>query len=324
MIMRCRVLGWWRTVLLFAAGVLISCPSVARAAERLFVVNQAGSSISVIDVEAMAVTDTISVAAGPAAIAVTAKMGRIFITHPERSEVTVLDAASLTIEKTFEVKGTPFGIAVDVDNRLLISDWNLHCVHVVDAVSGAEIVRIPVGQSPAGIVAGAKFAYVANRESDSVSVIDLPTLQVSATVDVGRAPFAIALGPNETQVYVANVQASTLSVISTNAPAKLRDLETGKLPYGIGLTANGGRIVVANQQSGTASIFAGEGLELQHTVRVGDYPEGVVVAEDGRRAFIANWFSDDVSVVDLDAGREIARIKTGKGPRGLALIPLNP
>lgn len=314
--MRLKLCAW----LLLIAAAAMPVSADAAPAELLFVVNQEGASISVIDPEGLEVIATISVAPGPAAAAYWPKLGRLFIAHPEIGQVSVVDVASLAVVSTFEVPGTPFGIAVDPHGRLLITDWNEHCVHVVDAGTGAPIARINVGQSPAGIVSGTSHAYVANRESDSVSIIDLATLEVAATVPVGDAPFAIALSPDEAQVLVANVRSSDMSVIEARDPDAVGTIKTGSLPYGIGFSPSGDRIVVANQQSGTVSIFARPGFELLHTVRIGAYPEGVAVSSDGRRAFIANWFSDDLSVVDLEAGKEIRRIKTGKGPRTVILM----
>ena len=63
------------------------------------------------------------------------------------------------------------------------------------------------------------FAYVANRDSDTVSVIDTTTNIVVATVGVGRGPFFVAITPDGSRAYVTNrnfiVTPGTVSVIDT-------------------------------------------------------------------------------------------------------------
>ena len=49
----------------------------------------------------------------------------------------------------------------------------------------------------------------------TVSVIDTATNTVTATVDVGTAPFGVAVNPDGTKVYVANYGSDTVSVIDT-------------------------------------------------------------------------------------------------------------
>ncbi|MBI1747662.1 MAG: hypothetical protein HYR55_13910 [Acidobacteria bacterium] len=47
--------------------------------------------------------------------------------------------------------------------------------------------------------------YVANSESNNVSVIDTATNRVIATVDVGSFPDGAAASPDGTRVYVSNM-----------------------------------------------------------------------------------------------------------------------
>ena len=59
------------------------------------------------------------------------------------------------------------------------------------------------------------FAYIANSGDNTVSVIDIATNQIVATVAVGSSPVAIAANPDGKSVYVANPLTNTVSVIDT-------------------------------------------------------------------------------------------------------------
>ena len=63
----------------------------------------------------------------------------------------------------------------------------------------------------------APFAYVTNSGANTVSVIDIPTNKVVATVPVGFFPSGVAVTPDGKHVYVANFQSSNVSVIDTAA-----------------------------------------------------------------------------------------------------------
>jgi YVTN family beta-propeller protein len=65
--------------------------------------------------------------------------------------------------------------------------------------------------------AAAPFAYVANKGSDTVTVIDSAANPpaVVTTVPVGTIPVGVAVTPDGTHVYVANLGSNTVSVIDT-------------------------------------------------------------------------------------------------------------
>jgi YVTN family beta-propeller protein len=58
------------------------------------------------------------------------------------------------------------------------------------------------------------FAYVTNRGSNSVSVIDTASNTVVATIPVGAFPEGVAITPDGTRAYVTN-ESNTVSVIDT-------------------------------------------------------------------------------------------------------------
>ena len=57
-------------------------------------------------------------------------------------------------------------------------------------------------------------------------------------------------------------------------------------------------------------------LTVTGSIKVGERPWGIVLSPDGKYLFAANGPSNDVSVVDLAAGKEIARVKAGGSPWG--------
>ena len=64
-------------------------------------------------------------------------------------------------------------------------------------------------------------------------------------------------------------------------------------------------------------------LKLQGSVEVGKSPDWVTLTPDGKRAYVANAASNSVSVVDIQAMKEITRIKVGQVPKRniTALLP---
>lgn len=62
-----------------------------------------------------------------------------------------------------------------------------------------------------------------------------------------------------------------------------------------------------------------ESLEIIAAVEVGCIPKFLAVSPDDRYLLVSNWCSGDLSVVDVEIGREIKRIPLGRYPRGIAI-----
>ena len=57
------------------------------------------------------------------------------------------------------------------------------------------------------------LVFVANVQSNDVSVINLPLLRAEFHVPVGESPYAIAHDPDKERIFVTNQHESSLSVI---------------------------------------------------------------------------------------------------------------
>jgi len=138
------------------------------------------------------------------------------------------------------------------------------------------------------------------------------------TASAGEGPFALALSPDDARLYVANVRSGDVTVIATGTLTTLSTVKVGAMPYGVAVTADGRFVVVSRQHAGAVAVIAADGLAPLGDVSVGRYPEGVLALADGRVA-VANWFSGDLSFIDPQARRELARLPLADGPRGLAV-----
>jgi len=97
---------------------------------------------------------------------------------------------------------------------------------------------------------------VTNEEDKTVSVIDTATNTVTATVNVGKQPYGVAVNPIGTKVYVANIVDSTVSVINTTTNTVIATVNVGDHPYGVAVNPTGTKVYVANNGRNTVSVIA--------------------------------------------------------------------
>jgi YVTN family beta-propeller protein len=168
---------------------------------------------------------------------------------------------------------------------------------------------------PAPIAAGL-IACATGRGSDSVTLFDKVTGQVSGVVLTGRGPTGIAVDNRLRRAYVALAEEDGIEVIDLLEARRLdiMRLASGDAPSELVLTPDGRTLVCANPGSNTVSLVDARGLFERQRVQVGNGPESVLVDPAGRRAFVFNTLSDSISVIDVPAGTVVGSLGTESGP----------
>ena len=166
--------------------------------------------------------------------------------------------------------------------------------------------------------------FVLNKQSDTMSIVDAATLEVTRTVSVGEQPHELAILPGGDKAYVSNVGENTISVVDLKEGS-----ETGKIttpdfsfPHGIAFTPDARIAVVTSERTQKIMIIDARNDEILRTIDTEELGTHMVVIDDtGRWAYFTNRESNTVSIMDLNDYRIVASIPAGEGAEGIALSP---
>ncbi len=187
----------------------------------------------------------------------------------------------------------PFAELVRVDKRGIAEPGS---VTRVDLVAGKVTKVMTAGRHPTGMAWDEKNArlYVANGNSDAVSVIDTRRDEVVNTIaiapfrerSIGLAPTAVALSPDATTLFVTLGGVNAVAVYALPA-AQLRGLvPTGWYPTSIDVSADGRTIVVGS----LFGVGSGTGRTSGQTGRyVHSYRGSVNVIQEPTEAELAAY-----------------------------------
>lgn len=173
----------------------------------------------------------------------------------------------------------------------------------------------------ASLADASPFAYVANQDGHSVSVLDLATNSKikDITLPATEKPYGVAVNRFGSRVYVSNSAGNNITVIDTMNDS-VTTFPTTYKPRGLAVDPAGTRLYVSNFENGSLSVFdALTGAELG-SVATGNNPEGVAVNADGSRVYVANSGSNTVSVFDNTLTEVTGSpITVGSTPIGIAV-----
>lgn len=168
------------------------------------------------------------------------------------------------------------------------------------------------------------FAYVANLNSNTVSMINIPSGQVVNSISVGPGPIEVAISPNGQQVYASNNHGNDVAVIDTASSTVVATIPVQSAPFGLAFTPDGTAAYVVNGSSDSVSVIDTASQTVVATVAVQSKPIGVAMASTsmGTFAYVTNSGSNTVSVIAVGPSPTVVQtINVGSDPYGIAASP---
>ena len=206
-------------------------------------------------------------------------------------------------------------------------------------MAGAEPATPPSevradGLTPEGGPA-ADLAFVANLGSDRVSVVNVRTRTLAASL-IAASPIRLAslgenrkvngiinvtLTPDGRFGYAAHADSGQVAVIDTATSRVLKYIKTGKTPWRAFATPDGRRMLVPNLGNRTVSVIDTRKQAVVSVLPGLDGVTGINPALGGRLAFAVSRSENKVRVYDLEAGRVVKDIPVGRSPETASTTP---
>ena len=202
----------------------------------------------------------------------------------------------------------------------MVRKWLIGLATVAAAAGAVWLGAMP-GGAPAAAAPGPKI-YVGLFKDDAVGVIDPAQGRVVATIPVAKGPHGIVMTPDGRKVYVSSDGASTVSVIDTAGDRVAGSIEVGANPHGLAISRDGRVVLVSGYGAGEALAIDTATDRITARIPVAR-PHNAALSPDGRRAYVASQAEGAAALVtlDIEAGREVARLPLDKTPRAVSTSP---
>jgi YVTN family beta-propeller protein len=169
--------------------------------------------------------------------------------------------------------------------------------------SGPDAVKTPV----AGSTSSANNIYIANRDSNNVSVISAGVLAVTTTIPVPTPtppappanphPVMIAGNAANNKIFVVNQGTNNVTEISTIDNTVIKNIPVGSSPVWAVMSTDGLFVFVVNQGDGTVSVIDASLDIVIATVPVGLSPNFAFYEPKLKRVYVSNTGENTVSVI---------------------------
>ena len=174
------------------------------------------------------------------------------------------------------------------------------------------------------ITSDGQYAYVLNKDSNSVSIIRTIDDTIVKTVSVGQNPYGITITPDGSFVYVSISDLNCVDVIQTTNNEKVHQIENVYKPYHMTCTPDGQYIYVINlQQDNLTKIRVSDNSIVNNHIAlsVGSSPHSLKVTPDNAYLFVTNHYGDSFSIIDTSTDSVISEQSLGNGLTGVDITP---
>jgi YVTN family beta-propeller protein len=210
-------------------------------AERAFITNAGDNTVSVVDLVAGKLIETIGAGGYPHGLRMSPNGREVYVANVQDGTVSVIDADGLMELARIPVGATPVQVGFTPDGTsVYVSLRDENRVAVIDTASRSVIATIGVGRNPIQVYAtpDGRFVYVANQGSDAepadtVSVIEVASGKIVDTIRTGMGAHGVVVSDDGAWAFVTNIIDGTVSAIDAATGKVVKTFSVGRGPNGI-------------------------------------------------------------------------------------------
>ena len=277
------------------------------------------------------------------AIAISPDGAWLAAVNPDSGSVSLLSLPELELKSEIEVGLDPRMLTFSADSKLLyVSNFGGNSISVVDVGQGSKTTEFPVGPMPYAAIAQKGILYVTEHALGKVSAYNANTGKLRSQLEVDDFPAGLALDPDAGRLYVTHLFSGKVSLVDLSNFTLEASISTGNntnLSQFMLLDLAGKRAYLPQTRSNTTNmelvfdatvfpmvnvldltsqkIVREERVSLDVGFRSVNMPFAVALDEARQVLMVANAGSNDVSVIDLQSDKQLARLEVGANPRGI-------
>jgi YVTN family beta-propeller protein len=287
--------------LALSAGPLFAADSPVHLA---YVSNEDDGSVSVIDTGTLKVLASVTVGKRPRGLALSRDGSRLYVAVSglPKCPPPIPDEECAKLPRDREADGV-----AEVDTA------TLKPLRLLRGVTDPERVELS---------RDGRSLFVTDEDAASLSVLQVASGKLIASVPVGREPEGVRASPNGRWILVTSESGDSVAIIDAHRHTLLHTVSVGKRPRDLAFTPDSRTAYVSCEQD--ASVYrialpAGEPVAQLLQLRKEARPMGVVLDAPAARLYVSTGRGGSIAVISPQDGKLIAEVAAGARPWGLAL-----
>ncbi len=220
----------------------------------------------------------------------------------------------------------PHGAAFLPDHRTVaVTSETSGAVLLVNVETGEITRTLPTlqrGSHMVAVTSDGRLGYTANIGNGSLSRLDLSGQDSARVLPVSIQTEAIGLTPSGGQAWLGSNPTGKVFAVDVSRWKVIDSVQTTGMPYRIGFTPDGRTAVVTNPMANEVRVFDAATRAPRATIKLDPdtQPLGLIFSPDNLTAWITLGGSAQVAELDLSTHTVRRHLPTGGGPDGIAYV----
>ncbi|MFI1035684.1 YncE family protein [Streptomyces sp. NPDC020951] len=304
-------------------------PVVKDFPSRVYVPNTESDTVSVIDPKTYAVIETVHVGRQPQHVVPSWDLKTLWVNNNRGHTLTPIDpktgkaGRSVEVHDPYNLYFTPNGkyaiVMASLDRELVFRD-----PHTMKRIKTEPVTCYGVNHADFSL--DGRYFIVSCEFSGELLKVDTEQMKVVGQQRLpfkGAMPQDVKVSPDGKRFYVADMMAHGMWIVDGDTFGEPEFLHTGKGCHGLYIGRDSREMYISNRGEGSVSVFDFHEMRLTKKWRLpqGGSPDMGGVSADGKVLWLSGRYNSEVYAIDTATGRQLARIKVGSGPHGLAVYP---
>jgi len=249
------------------------------------------------------------------------KKKKLYVSNYKLSSLSVINSQTGRDEMVINLPSMAFDMTISSDGRyILMPATALNQVFVIDSLNNQFVKTIEVGKLPITIITppGMKKAFVSNRLSSSISVINLDNMQVEKEYPVKGQPEHLGISENKNFLFFNDARTGKIFQLNLETGYFWEILEVkniSKIDY------YGRYLFVLSRSQNTLTVYDFKNSEIIKETITGDKPLDMAVFDKTGKILVVCAGADELNIIDTEDFEVIKKIplKTGGFPGKIIL-----
>ncbi len=290
-----------------------------------YAVNYGSNDITVFNKASMEVTGAIPTGAGPVCLVLDRTLERAYVSISREDAIEVIDMVSGSVIGRVQLNpgDSPHELALTPDGKTLLSvNSGSDTVSVIDPVSYIETSRISVGTRPVAIIldrTGTR-AWVFNRLSGNISIIDIQSGNVAATLATDLIPLRGDFSRNAGSFYLINRGSPYLSVINPVSLALVQKKYAGPGMRAVKVDTGTDLIYIGKTADPYIGVYNPFTLTPEDYIKAGEETRYMAIDNDDNDLCTVDPGGNAIFFIDLASRKVRAKMDVGEDPVWAAMV----
>ena len=165
--------------------------------------------------------------------------------------------------------------------------------------------RAGASSSLMDISADGKLLACTNRDSGTVSIVDLATHKKLREVKIGRKPEGVAFLGKSHRLAAAVYDDDLVVFVDADSGTVLGKTEVFDEPYGVVSAPDGSRMFVTLDYPGQIVEIDAASFKPVRSFDAGKFPRGLAITPDGKRLYVSEYYTGHVRAFDAPSGKQV-------------------